>query len=333
MIPYGRQDITQADIEAVVDGAALGFPDAGAGGAALRGGGRRRACGARHAVAVNSATVGAAHRLPGARASGRAICCGPCPTPSSRRRTARATAARRRLRRHRSAHLEHERARRCAAKLAQAQTRRHGCPRSWCRCTSPGSRCDMEASAALARALRLPGHRRRVARDRRAATTASRSAAAAGRDITVFSFHPVKIITTGEGGMALTNDAALAERMALLRSHGITRDAGAHATRARRRRRWYYEQQMLGFNYRMTDMQAALGAEPAAAAGRVRRAPPRAGRALRPRCCADCRCSCPCSQPGDRVGAAPLRGAARRPDAHRARVAGVRRAARARASA
>jgi len=76
-------------------------------------------------------------------------------------------------------------------------------------------------------------------------------------DITVFSFHPVKIITTAEGGMALTNDAALAERMNLLRSHGITRDP-ARMTRESDGP-WYYQQIDLGFNYRMTDLQAALG--------------------------------------------------------------------------
>ncbi|WP_393936809.1 UDP-4-amino-4,6-dideoxy-N-acetyl-beta-L-altrosamine transaminase [Aeromonas rivipollensis] len=77
-------------------------------------------------------------------------------------------------------------------------------------------------------------------------------------DITVFSFHPVKVITTGEGGMAVTNDDELAQRLGLLRSHGITREPelmtqpmdGA----------WYYQQVTLGFNYRMTDLQAALGA-------------------------------------------------------------------------
>jgi len=76
-------------------------------------------------------------------------------------------------------------------------------------------------------------------------------------DITVFSFHPVKVITTGEGGMAVTNDDELAQRLGLLRSHGITREPelmtqpmdGA----------WYYQQVTLGFNYRMTDLQAALG--------------------------------------------------------------------------
>jgi UDP-4-amino-4,6-dideoxy-N-acetyl-beta-L-altrosamine transaminase len=76
-------------------------------------------------------------------------------------------------------------------------------------------------------------------------------------DITIFSFHPVKIITTAEGGMALTQSESLAEKLILLRSHGITRnpawieqpDTGL----------WYYEQEALGYNYRMTDIQAALG--------------------------------------------------------------------------
>lgn len=76
-------------------------------------------------------------------------------------------------------------------------------------------------------------------------------------DITVFSFHPVKIITTAEGGMALTNDPRLAERMGLLRSHGITRDPALMTQAADGP--WSYQQVILGFNYRMTDLQAALG--------------------------------------------------------------------------
>ena len=76
-------------------------------------------------------------------------------------------------------------------------------------------------------------------------------------DITIFSFHPVKIITTAEGGMALTNNTELANKMALLRSHGITRDA-AQMTQAPDGP-WYYQQIDLGFNYRMTELQAALG--------------------------------------------------------------------------
>jgi UDP-4-amino-4,6-dideoxy-N-acetyl-beta-L-altrosamine transaminase len=77
-------------------------------------------------------------------------------------------------------------------------------------------------------------------------------------DITVLSFHPVKIITTGEGGMAITNDPQLAEKMALLRCHGITRDAAKMSGDSHGD--WYYEQIDLGLNYRMTDIQAALGA-------------------------------------------------------------------------
>ena len=76
-------------------------------------------------------------------------------------------------------------------------------------------------------------------------------------DITVFSFHPVKIVTTAEGGMALTNQVELAEKMGLYRSHGITRDPAlmTHVADGP----WYYQQIALGYNYRMTDIQAALG--------------------------------------------------------------------------
>ena len=75
--------------------------------------------------------------------------------------------------------------------------------------------------------------------------------------ITIFSFHPVKIVTTAEGGMALTRDPALAARMRSLRSHGITRDPREMTVPPRGA--WHYEQQELGFNYRLTDLQAALG--------------------------------------------------------------------------
>jgi UDP-4-amino-4,6-dideoxy-N-acetyl-beta-L-altrosamine transaminase len=76
-------------------------------------------------------------------------------------------------------------------------------------------------------------------------------------DITVFSFHAVKMITTGEGGMALTNRFDVAERLRLLRSHGITRDPAKMSREPDGS--WYYEQTVLGWNYRMTDFQAALG--------------------------------------------------------------------------
>jgi len=77
-------------------------------------------------------------------------------------------------------------------------------------------------------------------------------------DITVFSFHPVKIITAGEGGMALTNNPELADLMQRYRSHGISSDASQMKPRPADEI-WNYQQIRLGFNYRMTDIQAALG--------------------------------------------------------------------------
>jgi UDP-4-amino-4,6-dideoxy-N-acetyl-beta-L-altrosamine transaminase len=76
-------------------------------------------------------------------------------------------------------------------------------------------------------------------------------------DIAVFSFHPVKIITTAEGGMATTQNAELAHRMELSRSHGVTRDADLMQNESEGG--WYYEQVAFGYNYRMTELQAALG--------------------------------------------------------------------------
>ncbi|MDB4303289.1 UDP-4-amino-4,6-dideoxy-N-acetyl-beta-L-altrosamine transaminase [Desulfosarcina sp.] len=81
-------------------------------------------------------------------------------------------------------------------------------------------------------------------------------------DISVFSFHPVKIITTGEGGMAVTNESRLMEKMALLSSHGITRDVEKMKNVSDGP--WYYQQIALGYNYRMTDIQASLGISQAA---------------------------------------------------------------------
>jgi UDP-4-amino-4,6-dideoxy-N-acetyl-beta-L-altrosamine transaminase len=75
-------------------------------------------------------------------------------------------------------------------------------------------------------------------------------------DLTEFSFHPVKPITTGEGGVITTNNKELYQKMLLFRSHGITRDANYLA---QNHGPWYYEQQCLGYNYRITDVQCALG--------------------------------------------------------------------------
>jgi len=119
-----------------------------------------------------------------------------------------------------------------------------------------GQPCDMQAIHALSQRYGF-----RIIEDASHAIGGKYQGAFIGNcrfsDITIFSFHPVKIITTAEGGMALTNDAGLAERMALLRSHGITREP-AKMTRESDGP-WYYQQIDLGFNYRMTELQAALG--------------------------------------------------------------------------
>ena len=78
-------------------------------------------------------------------------------------------------------------------------------------------------------------------------------------DISVFSFHPVKIITTGEGGMATTNSQTLNEKLKKFRSHGVTRDKNQFVHKNCEGQQWYYEQQSLGHNYRLSDIQAALG--------------------------------------------------------------------------
>ena len=119
-----------------------------------------------------------------------------------------------------------------------------------------GQSCDMVAIHAAASRYGV-----RIIEDASHAISASyRSQPVGGceySDIAVFSFHPVKIVTTGEGGMAMTNDPGLAEAMLTDRTHGITRDP--KRLQHRDVGPWYYEQQRLGFNYRMTDIAAALG--------------------------------------------------------------------------
>jgi len=119
-----------------------------------------------------------------------------------------------------------------------------------------GSSCDMAAIAALAQCYGFA-----VLEDASHAIGGRYQGEPVGNcrhsAITVFSFHPVKIITTGEGGLAATNDPMLAQRMTELRSHGITKDPERFEQPAAGP--WMYEQQQLGFNYRITDIQAALG--------------------------------------------------------------------------
>jgi len=119
-----------------------------------------------------------------------------------------------------------------------------------------GHSCDMAAIHALCQPYQI-----KIIEDASHAIGATYRGLPVGHcqfsDICVFSFHPVKIITTAEGGMALTNDPALATQMQLHRSHGITRDPldmtePSHGP-------WYYQQIELGFNYRLTELQAALG--------------------------------------------------------------------------
>jgi UDP-4-amino-4,6-dideoxy-N-acetyl-beta-L-altrosamine transaminase len=119
-----------------------------------------------------------------------------------------------------------------------------------------GASADMEAIGALARRYGVA-----VIEDAAHALGAERSGrpvgACAHSAITVFSFHPVKMITSGEGGAALTNDPALASAMRRARNHGVTRDPAEMESAADGP--WSYEQLSLGYNYRMTDLQAALG--------------------------------------------------------------------------
>jgi len=119
-----------------------------------------------------------------------------------------------------------------------------------------GQSCDMESISALAHK-----HGLAVIEDAAHAIgsydkSGHRIGSCRFSDLTVFSFHPVKTITTGEGGAVTTNNARLAQKLKDLRSHGITRDPSRLLGKPEP---WYYEQQSLGFNYRITEMQCALG--------------------------------------------------------------------------
>ena len=118
-----------------------------------------------------------------------------------------------------------------------------------------GNPCDMHAISEI-----TSKHNIKVIEDASHAVGASYEGEPVGNgrysDITVFSFHPVKLITSGEGGMAVTNCQELHEKMVGLSSHGVTKDP---AKMVNNHGDWYYEQQELGFNYRLTDIQAALG--------------------------------------------------------------------------
>lgn len=253
MIPYGRQSISQADIDAVVEvlqsdyltqGPAVPrFEEAVAG-----------YCGAAHAVAVNSAT-GALHIAclalgvgPGdfvwtspitfVASANCALYCGAEVDfvdidPRTFNMSVEALAAK-------------LAASECAGRLPKVVIPVH----------MAGQSADMAAIHTLSQRYGF-----RIIEDASHAVGAAYKGSPVGdcrySDVTVFSFHPVKIITTAEGGLALTNSPELAATMGLYRSHGITRDAARMESEPDGG--WYYEQVALGFNYRMTEMQAALG--------------------------------------------------------------------------
>jgi UDP-4-amino-4,6-dideoxy-N-acetyl-beta-L-altrosamine transaminase len=252
-IPYGRQEISEADIQAVV---AVLHSDFLTQGPAVPAFEKAIAeyCGARHAVAVNSATS-ALHIACAALGVGP----GDCVWTSAITFVASANCAR-----YCGAdvdfvdidpHTNNMSVARLAEKLAQAKAT-GGVPKVVIPVHLCGSPCPMQEIHALSRQYGF-----RIIEDASHAIGGRYLGEPVGRctysDITVFSFHPVKIITSAEGGMALTNDAALANHMMRLRSHGITRDPAemTHSPDGP----WYYQQIELGFNYRMTDMQAALG--------------------------------------------------------------------------
>lgn len=253
MIPYGRQDISEADIQAVVEvlrsdyltqgPAVLAFEKAVA-----------DYCGAQHAVAVNSATS-ALHVACLALGVGQ----GDVVWTSSITFVASANCAL-----YCGAQVNfvdidprtyNMSVERLAEKLKHAE-KKGNLPKVVIPVHLCGQPCDMAGIHALSQRYGF-----KIIEDASHAIGGKYRGEPIGNcrysDITVFSFHPVKIITTGEGGMAMTNYAELAKRMQLLRSHGITRDVNemTHAPDGP----WYYQQIDLGYNYRMTDLQAALG--------------------------------------------------------------------------
>ncbi len=253
MIPYGRQSVSDDDIAAVTDVLRSDFltqgPVVPRFEAAVA-----RACGGVHAVAVNSATS-ALH------IACLALGIGPGDTVWTSPNTFLASAN---CARYCGAavdfvDIDADTFNMCAHALAikLAAAERNGrLPKAVIPVHFGGQPCDMAAIHGLA--LRYGF---RIIEDASHAIGARYEDTRIGdcrySDIVVFSFHPVKIITSAEGGMALTKDGALARHMCRLRSHGMTRESDemtgiSHGP-------WYYEQVELGYNYRLTDMQAALG--------------------------------------------------------------------------
>jgi UDP-4-amino-4,6-dideoxy-N-acetyl-beta-L-altrosamine transaminase len=254
MIPYGRQSVNEQDIAAVVDVLRSDWLTQGPAVPLFEDRVRKQA-GAAHAVACNSATS-ALH------VACLALDVGPgdCVWTSPNTFVASANCARYCGADVDFVDIDPRTYNLCAdalaAKLSEAE-RRGALPKVVIPVHFAGQPCDMQRIHALAQRYGF-----KLIEDASHAVGASYQGAPVGdcrlSDITVFSFHPVKIITSAEGGMALTNSGELAERMRLLRSHGVTRDA--LRMEAPTHEAWYYEQELLGFNYRLPDVLAALGA-------------------------------------------------------------------------
>lgn len=254
MIPYGRQDITESDIKAVID--VLKSSNLTQGPAVPRfEQAVLRHCNAKYAIAVNSATS-ALHIACLALGLGEEDCLWTSPNtfvasancglycgakvdfvdidPKTYNMSVAA--------------LEH--------KLIQAE-QNGTLPKVVVPVHFSGQPCDMKGISALAKKYGF-----KIIEDASHAIGGKYLNEPVGNcrfsDITVFSFHPVKIITSAEGGMAVTNSEFLAEKMSLFRSHGITRTPSLMTKPMEGS--WYYQQVDLGFNYRMTDLQGALGA-------------------------------------------------------------------------
>lgn len=254
MIPYGRQDINEDDIAAV---RAVLVSDFLTQGPAIERFECKVAeqCGAKHAIAISSATAGlhiACLALD--------IGAGDAVWTSPNTFVASANCAR-----YCGADVDfvdidpvswNMSPVRLAEKLQQA-SEQGGLPKALIPVHFSGQSADMEAIGALAKQ-----HGIAVIEDASHAIGADFAGQPVGScqhsDCAVFSFHPVKIVTTGEGGVVVTNRDDLADRLRRLRTHGITRDA--KLMKKSDPAPWYYEQLELGYNYRMTDIQAALGA-------------------------------------------------------------------------
>ncbi|OQA34670.1 MAG: UDP-4-amino-4,6-dideoxy-N-acetyl-beta-L-altrosamine transaminase [Betaproteobacteria bacterium ADurb.Bin341] len=253
MIPYGRQDISESDIAAVE---AVLRSDFLTQGPAIPRFEKAMAeyCGVAHAVAVNSATsaLHIACRALGLGAGGRLW-------TSPNTFVASANCARYCGAEVDFVDIDPETLNMSVAalqtKLEQAE-REGTLPDIVVPVHFAGQPCDMAAIAELAKRYDFA-----VIEDASHAVGAQyrqeRTGACTYSEITVFSFHPVKIMTTGEGGLLFTRRADLHEQLGLLRSHGITRDTAKMTGPSQGD--WYYEQLDLGYNYRITDMQAALG--------------------------------------------------------------------------